>query len=153
MNKAMEDGESNGRCGWSWTAIKTTKANWLTEKKIYLLLQAGLAKSKELPDVPLVPDLVSNADDKQALELAFAPQAIAWPIVAGPGVPADRVAILRKAFTETMKDKDFLAEAKRMRIDVDPVSAEDAQKVIERMYAASKEATAKVRRLMMPSKK
>jgi tripartite-type tricarboxylate transporter receptor subunit TctC len=153
MNKAMEDGEANGRCGWSWTAIKTTKANWLAEKKINVLLQAGLEKSKELPDVPLVLDLVSNPEDKQAMELAFGPQAIAWPIVAGPGIPVDRVAMLRKAFMDTMKDKEFLAEAKRMRIDVDPISAQDAQKVIERMYAASKESIAKLRPIMVPIKK
>ena len=101
----------------------------------------------------LVLDLVSKPEDTQAMELAFGPQGIAWPIVAGPGIPADRVAILQKAFMDTMKDKEFLAEAKRMRMDVDPISAQDAKKVIERMYGASKEAIAKIRPIMVPIKK
>jgi len=78
MNKAMESGEGHGRCGWSWTSIKTTQADWIKDKKIVLLMQAGLVKSKELPEVPLVLDLTRTPDDRKAIELAFAPQAIAW---------------------------------------------------------------------------
>jgi tripartite-type tricarboxylate transporter receptor subunit TctC len=153
MNKAIESGEANGRCGWSWTAVKTTKAAWLAEKKITLLLQAALTKSKELPDVPLAIDLAKNDSDRQLMKLTFSPQAIAWPMTAGPGIPADRVSILRKAFVDTMKDKEFLAEAKRLKLDIDPISAEQVAKIVADMYAAPKETIERLKRITRPADK
>lgn len=151
MNKALEDGEADGRCGWSWTTIKTTKPEWLANKTIVLLLQAGLKKAKDLPDVPLVLDLAHNAEDRAALEVAFSPQAVAWPIAAPPGLPAERLAILRKAFLATLRNERFLAEAKRLRLDIDPMDGEEIAGVVERMYAAPAPAVAKVRGIMKPS--
>lgn len=151
MNKAMEDGEADGRCGWSWTTIKTTKPDWLANKTITLLMQAGLRKSKELPDVPLVLDLARNAEDRAALELAFSTQAVAWPIAAPPGVPTDRTKILRQALMATLKDARFLAEAKRLQLDIDPTEGEEALRIVERMYASPAPAVAKVRDIMKPA--
>jgi tripartite-type tricarboxylate transporter receptor subunit TctC len=153
MNTAMERREADGRCGWSWTSIKTTQSSWLTDKKIVLLMQGALKKSKELPDVPLAIDLATKPEDRQALVFAFAPQAIAWSIVAPPGLPADRLAALRKAFMETMQDATFLAEAKRLKLDVNPMPAEEVAGVINDMYAAPPAAVAKVRDIMRPASK
>lgn len=153
MNKAMEDGEADGRCGWSWTTIKTTKPEWLADKSIALLLQAGLKKAKDLPDVPLVLDLARTPADRAALELAFAPQAVAWPVAAPPGVPKERLDILRTAFLKVLRSQRFLEEAKRLQLDIEPISAEEVVWVVERLYAAPEAAVARIRDIMKPAGK
>lgn len=153
MNTAMERREADGRCGWSWTSIKTTQSAWLAEKKIVLLLQGALKKSKELPDVPLALDLAQTPEDRQALTFAFAPQAVAWALVGPPALPADRLGALRKAFMATINDASFLAEARKLQIDVNPMPAEEVAAVINSMYTAPPAAIDKVRGIMRPVKK
>src|SRR5690606_22279722 len=82
---------------------------------------------------PLIMDFAKTDLDRMALELLFAPQSVAWPLVAPPEVPADRIEILRRAFDATMKDAAFVAEATRLRIDVEPVTGEAMQKVVQRI--------------------
>ncbi len=96
--------------------------NWLDEKKINLLVQLALAKHPELPDVPLIVDLAKNDEQRQILKIIFARQVMGRPFLAPPSVPQDRVAALRKAFMDTMKDKDFLAEAEKAQLEITPVS-------------------------------
>lgn len=133
VTQAMESGEVDGRFGWSWGSVKSRSKNWLDEKKIRILIQMALQKATDLPDVPLIFDLAKTEQDRQALELIFAPQEIAWPLIAPPGVPADRVTMLRRAFDKTLQDTQFLAEAAKLRIDVDPVTGEAMQKLVERI--------------------
>lgn len=152
MNKAIEGREADGRCGWSWTSIKTTQLSWITEKKIVVLLQGALKKAKDLPDVPLVLDLAPTPLDRQALEFAFTPQAVAWAVAGPPSLPSDRLAALRKAFMATMKDEAFLAEAKRLQLDIDPSPAEEIMAIIDNMYKAPPAAIAKLRDIMKPAK-
>jgi hypothetical protein len=78
-------------------------------------------------------DYAKTERDRQALELIFAPQVTAWPLIAPPGVSADRLAVLRKAFDDTMKDKAFVADADKLRIDVEPVQGVEMQKIIQRI--------------------
>jgi tripartite-type tricarboxylate transporter receptor subunit TctC len=153
MNKAIEGGEAHGRCGWSWTSIKTTQNDWVTDKKIVLLMQAALKKSPDLPNVPLALDLAKTPADRKALEFLFSPQAIAWALAGPPSMPADRLGAMRKAFTDTMKDKEFLADAKKLKLDIDPMSADEVIAVVNGMYAAPPEAIAKIRNVMKPAKK
>ena len=133
VTAAMEKGEVDARFGWSWGSLKSRSQPWIDEKKINILVQMALEKAPDLPDVPLVMDFAKTEIDRQALELLFAPQAVAWPLVAPPGTPADRVTLLRRAFDATMKDPAFIAEAKRLRIDVEPVTGEAMQKIVERI--------------------
>ena len=107
---AEERGEIDGRCGWSWSAIKATSLSWITEKKIRLLVQMGLSKEPELPDVPSVMDRATGDRDRQMLDLLLARQVAAWPFMAPPGLPEDRKAALRQAFDDTMRDPGFIAE-------------------------------------------
>jgi tripartite-type tricarboxylate transporter receptor subunit TctC len=153
MSKAIEGGEANGRCGWSWTAVKATKPEWLKDKKINILVQAGLRKAKDLQHVPLALELAKNDKQRAVLELAFSPQAIAWSFAAPPEVPADRVAILRKAFLAALEDKDFLAEAERLKLGIDPMSGEDVLAQINKIYAAPKDVIAQARAIMKPLQK
>src|SRR5919109_8059 len=118
---AMERGEVNGRCGWSWSSVKSTHPQWVEQKKINILVQLALAKHPDLPDVPLIVDLAKNDEQKQVLRIIFARQVMGRPFLAPPNVPQDRVAALRTAFMETMKDKDFLAEAEKAQLEITPV--------------------------------
>ncbi len=133
VTSAMEKGEVEARFGWSWGSLKSRSKPWLDEKKINILVQMALEKAPDLPDVPLVMEFAKNDNDRKALELLFAPQSVAWPLVAPPGVPPQRVATLRRAFEATMKDPAFVAEANKLRIDIEPVTGEAMQKVVERI--------------------
>jgi tripartite-type tricarboxylate transporter receptor subunit TctC len=133
VTMAMERGEVQGRFGWSWGSVKSRAKDWLDQKKINILFQMGMHKAQDLPNTPFIMDYAKTERDRQALELLFAPQVTAWPLIAPPGVSADRLAILRKAFDDTVKDKAFVADADKLRIDVEPVSGVEMQKIIQRI--------------------
>lgn len=133
VTAAMEKGEVDARFGWSWGSLKSRSRPWLDEKKVNILVQMALEKASDLPNTPLIMDFAKTDLDRMALELLFAPQSVAWPLVAPPEVPADRIEILRRAFDATMKDAAFVAEATRLRIDVEPVTGEAMQKVVQRI--------------------
>ncbi|MFN3892540.1 MAG: Bug family tripartite tricarboxylate transporter substrate binding protein [Beijerinckiaceae bacterium] len=133
VTAAMEKGEVDARFGWSWGSLKSRSRPWLDEKKVTILIQMALQKAPDLPDTPLIMDFAQSETDRQALELLFTPQAVAWPLVAPPDVPADRVNALRRAFDATMKDPAFVAEANKIRIDVEPVTGEAMQKIVQRI--------------------
>jgi tripartite-type tricarboxylate transporter receptor subunit TctC len=151
INLAMERGEVAGRVGWSWSSIKATKPDWLRDGKIYLLMQLSLHKHPELPGVPLIMDFAKSDDERRALELVFARQAMGRPFVAPPGIPAERAAALKRAFAETMADPSFLAEADKMQLEINPVSAEEVQTIVARMYDAPKPVIDLVKRIVPPS--
>src|SRR5947208_2148066 len=87
VNLAMERGEVDGRCGWSWSSVKSTRGSWLTDKKITILMQLSLSKHPDLPDVPLVTDLAKTDEQRQILRLIFARQVMGRPYLAPPGIP------------------------------------------------------------------
>jgi tripartite-type tricarboxylate transporter receptor subunit TctC len=134
IDLAMERGEVQGRCGWSWTSLKATRASWLRDKKIDILVQMGLSRHPDLPDAPLVIDLARNEEDKAILKLIFARQVMAWPYIAPPGLANGRAEALRTAFSQTMKDKDFLADADRSQLEIRPVAGEDIKKLVKGVY-------------------
>jgi tripartite-type tricarboxylate transporter receptor subunit TctC len=113
---AMERGEVDGRCGYSWSSAKSRKADWIRDKKINILMQMSTAKHPDLPDVPFVMDFAKTERDKQVLGLIFARQAWGRPFLAPPGVPEDRAKALQVAFMATMEDPEFLADARKSRI-------------------------------------
>ncbi len=131
---AVERGEAHGRCVFSLSALKTAKPDWLRDRKINLLLQIALRKSAELPDVPLLSDLLTNDDDRAMIALLAGPTGMARSFAAPPGLPADKATLLRRAFDATMKDDAFLAEAGKMQADVAPTTGEEVQQIVKRMY-------------------
>jgi tripartite-type tricarboxylate transporter receptor subunit TctC len=135
INLAIERGEVDARCGWSWSSIKITKPDWLAEKKINLLLQMALKKSPELPNVPLVMDQARGERERLILRLMLSRQAMGWPFIAPPDLPPERAAALRKAFDDTMKDPEFLAEAKQRLLDVNPMRGAEIDKLVGELYA------------------
>ena len=136
---AMERGEVKGRCGWSWSSVKSTHMAWLKDKKINILVQLALNKHPELPDVPLIVDLAKTDEQRQVLKLIFARQVMGRPFLAPPNVPADRVAALRKAFMDTLADKDFLADADKSQLEVNPVPGVEIEKLVKELYASPPE--------------
>ena len=147
---AIESGEVDGRCGWSLSSLKSTKPDWLTDKRVNVLVQMALAKSPELPDVPLVMDLAKSEADRQLLTLLLGTTAMARPFVAPPGVPEAKTRNLRRAFDATMKDPEFLKEAAIMRADVEPTTGEDVQKLVSAMYATPKPVVERAKKLIAP---
>jgi tripartite-type tricarboxylate transporter receptor subunit TctC len=135
----MQRGEIDGHGNSTWTSIKTTLNREFKDGKINVLIQMGLRKETELPDVPLLSDLVSN-DPKKAAVARFMSLAVAVarPFAAPPGVPEERVAILRRAFDATMRDQDFLAEAGKLNSDIDPMSGAETQAAIAGILSTPK---------------
>ena len=133
---AMERGEVEGRCGYSWSSAKSRKADWLKEKKMIVLIQMSTAKHPDLPDVPFIMDLAKTERDRQILRLIFARQAWGRPFLLPPGVPADRVKALQTAFMATMNDPDFQADAKKQRLELAPIDGATIGKLMADLYAS-----------------
>jgi tripartite-type tricarboxylate transporter receptor subunit TctC len=150
---AMERGEVDGRCGWSWSSVKTNHPQWVKDGTLRLLVQLSLAKHADLPDVPLVMDLVKTEEQKAVLRLVFARQVMGRPFLAPPGVPKERLALLRRAFMETMQDKAFLAEAQKLNLEITPVSGEKVQELVAEMYRTPPEILAKALEVYAAKKK
>jgi tripartite-type tricarboxylate transporter receptor subunit TctC len=135
---AMERGEINGYPSVFYSSLKATKPTWLPEGKVRLLVQMGTEKEAEIANVPLLTDLITKEEDKLLAQAAFAPLSAGRPYLMPPGVPADRLAAMRKAFVDTFKDPDFIAEAEKRRLGVNaPRDGQSLQDVIERVYKGS----------------
>ncbi len=142
---AMLRGEVSGRCGWSWSSVKATEAEWLREGSISILLQLSLRRHPDLPDTPLITDYAKTDEGRQIFKVALARQIMAWPFAAPPGTPVERVAALRQAFDETLRDREYLAEAERLNLEIAPVPGERIQSLIADVYrTTSAEISAKI---------
>ena len=148
VNLAIERGEVQGRCGVSYGSLKNTEPQWLSDNKVDILIQLGLSKDPELPYVPLFGDLVTKPIDRQALQLMLAPAEIGRPIFGPPGMPADRVAALRKAFDQSLKDEDLIKDARTQRLDISPVNGQDMEALIVKAYQSPQEVVARARELV-----
>jgi tripartite-type tricarboxylate transporter receptor subunit TctC len=146
LTLALERGEADARCGWSWGAAKAAKPDWLRDKKIYVALQFATAKHPELPAVPLVTELARNDEERSALDLILTQQVMGRPVAAPPNVPAARVAALRRAFEHTLKDGEFLAEADKLALEISLVDGEALQAMVERMFRAPRNVVEAARR-------
>jgi predicted outer membrane repeat protein len=138
MRLALEKGEVEGICGLAWQTYKAISYDWIENRKINVVVQMGLEKNPELPQVPLAIDLLSNPDDRKVLELIVLPQEFGRPFVAPPGVPADRMAVYRKAFQAVLQDEQFRAESTRQRLSLEPLDDRQIQALLARAYAAPK---------------
>ncbi|MGE3247934.1 MAG: Bug family tripartite tricarboxylate transporter substrate binding protein [Beijerinckiaceae bacterium] len=145
MAMAVRRGEVQGRGSWSWASFKTEAMTELKEGKLKLLLQMGVAKAADLPNVPLVLDYARTDEQKKILDIVLAGQAMAWPSFMAEGVPQERVATIRKAWREALASPAAKAEAAKLGIDVDPVSGEAIEALLKRVYGAPKALVDKVK--------
>jgi tripartite-type tricarboxylate transporter receptor subunit TctC len=134
LNLAIERGEVSARNN-SWSSWKTSQIEWVQDKKIIVLVTAG-PKPKDLPGVPSLEELVQNEDDRQVVGLVTAGNNFGHPFATSPGTPPDRVAALRKAFEEMLKDPEFIKDAEAARSEIDPVPAEELQRVAKSLSSA-----------------
>jgi tripartite-type tricarboxylate transporter receptor subunit TctC len=144
---AMERGEVEA-LSMPWTVFRVIRADWLRDHKVNVLLQTGLDAAPDLPGVPRLVDLARNAEERQILELFSQPEKVGRSLTAPPGVPAERVAELRAAFTATLQDRDFVADAARMRLDLSPLPGDQLQAIIEKSFAYSPSIVAKAEALI-----
>ncbi len=136
---AIERGEVQGIADWSLSSLKAVRPHWVRDKQVTLLMQGALQKEPELGDLPSALDYIANDSDRKVMELHFTQKTAARPVVAPPGVPADRVAMLRKAFEALASDKEFLAEAEKSKAEFGFVSAAEVEKVVGQIAATPTE--------------
>jgi tripartite-type tricarboxylate transporter receptor subunit TctC len=148
INIAIEKGEVEGRLGWSYNALMATKSQWVQGGQVKMIMQLGLKKHPDLPNVPLALDLALDADRLAVMKLYASRQELGFPLVAPPDLPAERVRELRAAFMAMTRDPAYLAETKRMKIEVDPRSGEDLERLIADMYRTPPQLVALAKKLM-----
>ena len=144
INIAMERGEVQSRNN-TWSSWKATKPHWLKEQKLFVIAQAG-PRARDL-NAPSIEDLTKTPEDRQLMELAVSGTQFGRPFATN-AAPADRVAALRAAFDATMKDPDFLAEAKQLGFEVDPVPGIKMQATVEKVLATPKTVAARAKALL-----
>jgi tripartite-type tricarboxylate transporter receptor subunit TctC len=147
IHLAMESGEVHGTIA-NWSTLKAINSNWITEKKIRILAQWALQKSPELGDVPLFLDLAKTEADRDALRLMLARLEYGRPFFLPPNVPTARIEALRRAFDATLKDPSYLAEAEKLKIEVDPLSGEQVGALVEQVSRTPADIVARVRAAM-----
>jgi tripartite-type tricarboxylate transporter receptor subunit TctC len=145
---AIERGEVDGRCGWSWSSLKLLKPDWIADKKVNLITQLALKKSAELPGVPLIFDFATTDRQRQMLRLVLSRQSMARPFAAPPDLPGDRKAALRQAFDRTLADPEFLAEAKQRGLEVNPVTGSEIDRLVGDLYQTPPDAIAETRAII-----
>jgi tripartite-type tricarboxylate transporter receptor subunit TctC len=133
---AMERGEVSGIGDWSWSSLKKQRPQWIRDNKIRILMQSGLEKDAELPTVANALEFAKTESDRKVLELFLTQKTVARPVIAPPGVPSERIAILRTAFAALAKDRDFLADAEKSNLDVDPMVGEEVEKIVGAIASA-----------------
>ena len=149
INLAVERGEVAGRCGWSWSGVIAERPHWLEEKKINVLVQFGLARHRDLPDVPSILDFARSEEDKQILQLVLVRQPLGRPFLAPPGIPPERAEALRQAFMATMADPEFLAGAQKAKLEINPLPGAEVAALVNGVFSTvSPAAVARTREIL-----
>jgi tripartite-type tricarboxylate transporter receptor subunit TctC len=149
---AMERGEVDGMCGWDWSSVKSQKSDWVSEKKVNVLVQVSLEPLEELTErgVPHIWKFVPKEDDRRVAELVVSQQVFQRSYIAPPQTPPEVLAILRTAFDVTMKDPAFLADAEKMKISITPLSGSKVQDLIGRLYSTPREFVERAKVVIKP---
>jgi tripartite-type tricarboxylate transporter receptor subunit TctC len=152
MALAMERGEIDGLCGWDWSSLKSQKPDWLRDGRANVLLQVSIDPHPELTKmgVPTVFEFVKDAEARKVVELVISQTVFHRSYIAPPETPPAQLDVLRKAFDATMVDKEFLAEAEKSRIDIEPLSGAKVQEVVAKLYAAPPAIVERARKAIRP---
>jgi tripartite-type tricarboxylate transporter receptor subunit TctC len=151
LTMAVEGGEAEGVCGLSWSTMKASRPRWIRDHLLNVIVQLGLKKLPDLPDVPSALDLVGDPESRQVMELVLLRQEAGRPFAAPSDTPADRIAALRQAFQETLTDLAFVAEAEKAQLEIDPLTGEQIEKMLAKAYAAPQPIVARAAALVDPS--
>jgi hypothetical protein len=148
---SIERGEAEGICGLSWSTIKASRPHWIRDRRLNVIVQLGLEPLADLPDAPKALDLVADRDSRQVLELILMRQEPGRPFAAPPGVPADRLAALRQAFQDTLKDPEFVAEAGKLQLEIEPMSGAEIDRLLAKAYGSPPPVIRRAIELLAPS--
>jgi tripartite-type tricarboxylate transporter receptor subunit TctC len=150
---SMERREVEGICGLDWASLRTQKADWVRDKRMHVILQTGLDPHPELTKMgaPEIWKYVKNEDSRRVLELILGQQVFGRPFMLPPGAPAEQLAILRKAFEATTKDKAFITDAEKMGLEINPANGARVQEVVAKMYASPAAIVKRAREALQPS--
>jgi tripartite-type tricarboxylate transporter receptor subunit TctC len=151
LTLAIERGEAEGICGLSWSTIKASRPHWIRDRLLNIIVQMSLTKLPELADVPNALDLVADRENKQVLELILIRQEAGRPFAAPPGVPADRLAALRRAFDATLADDEFRADAQKAQLEIEPLAAAEIETLLATAYGAPNAIVQRAAALVEPS--
>src|SRR5262245_19836670 len=146
---AIERGEVDVRCGWSWSSIKSPRPSWIPEKKLNYIVHMSDQKAPELAHIPTISEF-ANDRQKQMLRPATSRQVMGRPFAAPPGMPADRKQAMPKAFDETLQDPAFLEEAHKLKLEVNPVSGAEVDKLIAELYRTPTDIVEEARKAIAP---
>jgi tripartite-type tricarboxylate transporter receptor subunit TctC len=144
---AMERGEVQGICE-SLDSVNVRRPDWISSGTVAVLFQGGTKPNPSLKGVPFVVDLAKSPEDKQAIEFLYAGQGIGRPFIAPPGLPPERLKMLRDAFDATMQDPEFIAEANLRKLVLDPASGEQLQALIAKTYATPRPVIDRIAKLI-----
>jgi tripartite-type tricarboxylate transporter receptor subunit TctC len=150
---AIERGEVQGIGDWSLSSLKAMRPHWLAEKKVTLLMQGALKRDPELGDLPSALDFIKNEADRKVMQLHFTQKTAARPLIAPPGVPKERVEILRKAFIALANDKEFQEDVKRSKLEIDYVSGDEVDKVVALIASTPADIAERYAKALAPEKK
>jgi tripartite-type tricarboxylate transporter receptor subunit TctC len=148
---AIERGEVQGIGDWSWSSLKAVRPDWIRDKKITMLMQGALQNDPELKDLPNALDFIKDPSDRQVMELHFFQKTAARPVILPPGVPPERLAILRRAFEALGQDKEFLSEAAKSKVEFNWVAGQEIDKVVAAIVATKPEIAERYAKAFAPA--
>ncbi len=153
VDLAMQRGEVQGKIGWTWGSLNSgPTVDWVKEGKVRVVIQLGLEKWSKIPaDVPLLLDLARTPEDRQVMQLIFGPAATGYPSFMGPGVPSERVAAIREAYRETLRDPEFIQLLHKQKLELDPIDAGEITDVVKKLFAMPPAIVERARDLLPPS--
>ena len=148
---AIEKGEVQGVCGFSWSSLSAQHPDWLASGFIRILVQENSKGHPEINrmGVPHATDFAKSPQDRATMELVYASEVFGRPYVLPPGVPAERVAALRKAFLDTLHDPELKADGQKLGLDLDPISGEELQEIAARIYATPPDIVARAKQAVI----
>jgi tripartite-type tricarboxylate transporter receptor subunit TctC len=150
VSLAVENGEVQGEAGKDWTTLTATKPQWIRDRLINILVQMGMRAHPDLKGVPMAIELAKSPQDRQIMEVVFAKYGMARPFFTAPGVPPDRLALLRRGFDATMSDPIVIAEANKLGMELSPVRGEDVEALVAKMMATPDGLAARARDVLKP---
>jgi tripartite-type tricarboxylate transporter receptor subunit TctC len=150
VSLAVENGEVQGEAGKDWTTLTSTKPQWIRDKLVNILVQMGMRAHPDLKGVPMAIELAKSAQDREIMEVVFAKFGMARPFFTAPGVPSERLALLRRAFDATMSDPLVVAEATKLGMEITPVRGEAVEALVTKMMATPDELAARARDVLKP---
>jgi tripartite-type tricarboxylate transporter receptor subunit TctC len=149
MRVAVESGEVDGLCGFSWVSVRTTWRKAVESNLVSVMMQSAPKAHPDLPNVPLTINFAKTAEARQLIEAGVhQPSAMTYGYSLPPGTPKDRVRILRQAFSQTVKDSDFLGDSGKANLEIAPASGEEIEQAIQKLFKTPPAVVAKLKEVL-----